>query len=56
MKAYEVRETTGLDGLTLNGARTFQQPGHGQIRAARRGTSTIDQGVIKGAAATPNFQ
>ena len=26
MKAYEVRETTGLDGLVLNSARSEPQP------------------------------
>ena len=27
MKAYEVRETTGLDGLALNSSRPEPQPG-----------------------------
>ena len=28
MRAYEVRETTGLDGLVLNSARAEPQLGH----------------------------
>jgi len=50
MKAYEVRETTGLDGLTLNGARPVPQLGHGQILVRMRAAALNyrDQGVIKG--------
>jgi NADPH:quinone reductase-like Zn-dependent oxidoreductase len=36
MKAYEVRETTGLDGLALNSSRPEPQPGHGQILVRMR--------------------
>ena len=40
MKAWEVRETTGLDGLVLNDNRPQPEAGHGQIlirmRARRR--------------------
>ena len=51
MKAWEVRNTTGLDGLVLNTARTELKPGHGQIVARIRATALNyrDQGVIKGA-------
>jgi NADPH:quinone reductase-like Zn-dependent oxidoreductase len=50
MKAYEVREATGLDGLVLNRERANPQPGHGQIVVRVRANSLNyrDQGVIKG--------
>jgi NADPH:quinone reductase-like Zn-dependent oxidoreductase len=50
MKAYEVCEATGLDGLMLNGARPDPQPGHGQILVRMRAAALNyrDQGVIKG--------
>jgi NADPH:quinone reductase-like Zn-dependent oxidoreductase len=50
MKAYEVRETTGLDGLALNSSRPEPQPGHGQILVRMRAAALNyrDQGVIKG--------
>ena len=51
MKAYEVREPTGLDGLVLNTARSEPQPAHGQILVRMRAAALNyrDQGVIKGA-------
>ncbi len=51
MKAYEVRETTGLDGLFLNSSRPEPQPAHGQIlvRICAAALNYRDQGVIKGA-------
>jgi NADPH:quinone reductase-like Zn-dependent oxidoreductase len=51
MKAYEVRETTGLDGLVLNAARPEPQPAPGQIlvRMHAAALNYRDQGVIKGA-------
>ncbi len=50
MQAYEVRETTGLDGLVLNRERAEPKPGHGQIVVRVRAASLNyrDQGVIKG--------
>jgi NADPH:quinone reductase-like Zn-dependent oxidoreductase len=50
MKAYEVRATTGLDGLVLNTSRPDPQPGHGQLVVRVRATALNyrDQGVIKG--------
>jgi NADPH:quinone reductase-like Zn-dependent oxidoreductase len=50
VKAYEVRETTGLDGLVLNRERADPQPGHGQILVRMRAAALNyrDQGVIKG--------
>jgi NADPH:quinone reductase-like Zn-dependent oxidoreductase len=51
MKAYEVRETTGLDGLVLNSSRADPQPAPGQILVRMRAAALNyrDQGVIKGA-------
>src|SRR4029077_12275193 len=51
MKAYEMRETTGLDGLVLNSSRADQQPAPGQILVRMRAAALNyrDQGVIKGA-------
>lgn len=50
MKAYEVREATGLDGLVLNRERADPQPGHGQlvVRVRANSLNYRDQGVIKG--------
>ena len=50
MKAYEVREATGLDGLVLNRERPQPKPGHGQIvlRVRAAALNYRDQGVIKG--------
>ena len=51
MKAYEVRETPGLDGLMLNPSRPDPRPGHGQVvmRVRAAALNYRDQGVIKGA-------
>jgi NADPH:quinone reductase-like Zn-dependent oxidoreductase len=51
MKAYEVREPTGLDGLVLNRERPDPKPGHGQIVVRIRAVALNyrDQGVVKGA-------
>ena len=51
MKAWEVREPTGLDGLVLNDNRPQAEAGHGQILIRMRAASMNyrDQGVIKGA-------
>lgn len=50
MKAYEVREATGLDGVALNPNRAEPLPGHGQILIKVRATSLNyrDQGVTLG--------
>ena len=50
VKAYEVREATGLDGLVLNRERADPQPGHGQIVVRVRAASLNyrDQGVTQG--------
>ena len=50
MKAYEVHEATGLDGLVLNRERPDPQPGHGQIvvRVRAAALNYRDQGVIRG--------
>ena len=51
MKAYEVRETTGLEGLHLNAHRPEPVPGPSQIVVRMRAAALNyrDQGVIKGA-------
>jgi NADPH:quinone reductase-like Zn-dependent oxidoreductase len=51
MKAYEVRETTGLDGLVLNSSRADPRPAPGEILVRMRAAALNyrDQGVIKGA-------
>ena len=51
MKAFEVRETTGLDGLVLNTSRPDPQPARRQILVRMRAAALNyrDQGVIKGA-------
>jgi NADPH:quinone reductase-like Zn-dependent oxidoreductase len=51
MKAWEVRETIGLDGLVLNADRAEPKPGHGQIvvRIRAAALNYRDQGVLKGA-------
>ena len=51
MKAYEVCDTKGLDGLALNKDRAEPTPGHGQIvvRIRAAALNYRDQGVIKGA-------
>jgi NADPH:quinone reductase-like Zn-dependent oxidoreductase len=51
MRAWEVREATGLDGLVLNADRSEPKPGPGQIvvRARAAALNYRDQGVIKGA-------
>jgi len=51
VKAWEVRETIGLDGLVLNSARPEPQPGHGQLLVRMRAAALNyrDQGVVKGA-------
>ena len=50
MKAYEVREPNGLDGLMLNADRRQPEPSHEQILVRVRAASLNyrDQGVIKG--------
>ncbi len=51
MKAYEVRETVGLEGLVLNEERPEPVAGHGQIvvRVRACALNYRDQGVLKGA-------
>jgi hypothetical protein len=51
MKAYEVRDTTGPDGLVLNTSRADPQPAPGQVLVRMRAAALNyrDQGVIKGA-------
>lgn len=51
MRAYEVREPTGLDGLVLNRERQNPSPGPGQIvvRIRAAALNYRDQGVVKGA-------
>ena len=50
MRAYEVRETIGLDGLHLNESRAEPVPGHGQllVRVRAAALNYRDQGVILG--------
>jgi len=51
VRAWEVREPTGLDGLALNNSRAEPKAGHGQIvvRVRAAALNFRDQGVIKGA-------
>ena len=51
MRAWEVRETTGIDGLVLNANRAEPTPGHGQIvvRIRAAALNYRDHGVLKGA-------
>jgi NADPH:quinone reductase-like Zn-dependent oxidoreductase len=50
MKAYEIREPAGLDGLALNPSRGEPKPGHGQIvmRVRAAALNFRDQGVVRG--------
>jgi NADPH:quinone reductase-like Zn-dependent oxidoreductase len=50
VKAYEVRATTGLDGLVLNVERPRPEPGPGEIVVRVRATSLNyrDHGVLRG--------
>lgn len=50
MRAYEVREAIGLDGLVLNRERAEPSPGHGQIlmRVRAAALNYRDQGVLRG--------
>jgi NADPH:quinone reductase-like Zn-dependent oxidoreductase len=50
MKAYEVREANGIDGVVLNAERPDPRPAHDQIVIRVKATSLNyrDQGVIKG--------
>lgn len=51
MRAYEVRETIGLDGLALNTNRVEPKAGHGEIIVRMRAAALNyrDHGVINGA-------
>lgn len=51
MKAYEVYQTTGLDGMALNRSRAVPTPGPGQVLVRVRACALNfrDQGVLKGA-------
>jgi NADPH:quinone reductase-like Zn-dependent oxidoreductase len=51
MRAYEVVEAKGLDGLVLNANRAEPKPGHGQIvmKLCAAALNYRDQGVVKGA-------
>lgn len=51
MRAWEVRETTGIDGLVLNANRAEPTPGHSQIvvRIRAAALNYRDHGVLKGA-------
>lgn len=50
MKAYEVTNTSGLDGLVLNADRPAPEPGYGQIAVRMRAASlnARDHGVTRG--------
>ena len=50
MRAYEVTNTSGLDGLVLNADRPTPEPGPGQITVRMRATSlnARDHGVTRG--------
>lgn len=50
MRAYEVRATTGLDGLVLNRDRPVPEPGPGQIvmRVRAAALNYRDHGVLRG--------
>jgi NADPH:quinone reductase-like Zn-dependent oxidoreductase len=50
VQAYEVRDTSGLDGLVLNRERPEPEPGHGQIlvRVRAAALNARDHGVTKG--------
>jgi NADPH:quinone reductase-like Zn-dependent oxidoreductase len=51
LKAYELREPTGIDALHINGSRTEPKPGAGQILIRMRAASLNfrDHGVTRGA-------
>jgi NADPH:quinone reductase-like Zn-dependent oxidoreductase len=50
VQAYEVRDTSGLDGLVLNRERPEPEPGYGQIlvRVRAAALNARDHGVAKG--------
>ena len=50
MKAYEIKEATGIDGLVLNPNRPKPEPGHGEIAIRVRAASLNyrDLMVVKG--------